>query len=87
MQSLAEPTVASAIRPFAKAISGAQERADLPRYNDRFDSGRQQIDLTNQLQPRGKVQVEIRIPHSPDPAPTVGPTPYEQQKAQEDAWE
>jgi len=40
-----------------------------------------------ELQARGKVQVEIKIPHTPAPAPTVEPTPYEQQKAQEDAWE
>ncbi|TXH11957.1 MAG: hypothetical protein E6R03_13855 [Hyphomicrobiaceae bacterium] len=75
------------MRPAAEAIAAAQERANLARYNDRFDSGRQQIDLTNQLQPRGRVQVDIQIPHTPPPADTTGPSPYEQEKAQEDAWE
>lgn len=79
--------LADRVRPWAEKLKAIQEAGDLQHYNDRYSSLVQSIQSGDQLQPRGKVQIDIKIPHTPPPAPTVGPTPYESEKAQEDAWE
>lgn len=94
-QDLLEPHLADAVRPWAEKLKAAQEAADVARHPDRFDSFKQVSKLEEQIKGRGndpvvKAKVEAmadKIQHNPKPADLPTQTPYEAQKAQEDAWE
>lgn len=75
-----ERKIGIVLGPLAKML--AEKHLEQPP-----DSLKLVMDSMEQLQPRGKVTVEINVPHSAPPVITTGPTPYERQKAQEDAWE
>lgn len=67
-----------------------QEAENLQRYNDRYDTAKQGIDKMNELQSRHWEDIDVSkiddVLHK-GPEATTGPTPYEAEKAGEDAWE
>lgn len=82
----------------AEHIQAVQEQGDLQHYNQRFDSGRLVAASMERLQhrreedlpplPAGLVRGSPESVLSPVVlSDTTGPTPYEEAKSQEDAWE
>lgn len=71
-------------------LKQAQQNGDLQHFNERYDSARQAIDKMNELQARHWEQIDVskldQVKSKPL-EPTTGPTPYEAERAQEDAWE
>lgn len=76
-QDLLEPYVAKAALPLVQKLAGAQEAANLQRYNERFDSFRQMASALERLDGRGNspemaAQVE-KLVHPNQPFVVEGP--------------
>lgn len=84
------------IRPWAEKLLAQQNAANLVQFNDRYNSMVQMAKELERIDGRGNDKVieskvtaaieEIRG-FTPVPEISVGPTPYEAEKAQEDVWE